>query len=295
MKRPYSTLKIKDDKYFIVADIHIGFEWEHIIKGVELPQDLSDTVTDDLLSAIEKENANKLILLGDIEHSWQSTFKHSLAKYEYFRLLKQKKIALTTFFSRLEDKFDNDSVIVIKGNHDISLGTEKIPLNFQIYSEYTLYKDNESILFAHGHKMPTQLTKNYYFAHIHPSVVLLDPTNVSYRMPVFLYIEIEEKKFIEAIKLKLPKKGQNTDDDNNNTVNIRIIPAFNRFITEKFGFPVNIEGRRFPRSKGIKSSNFINRIIKNGNVELFLTNGNYLGLLKDLKIEKNSNKIKTLD
>ena len=105
--------------------------------------------------------------------------------------------------------------------------------------------------------MPTQLANHYYMAHIHPSVVLLDPTGVTYRMPVFLFIEIAEKKFLKAIKLKMLKTKQNKNLEKNNDIMIRIIPAFNRFITEKFGFPVNLEERRQTRTKSFKSTNYI--------------------------------------
>lgn len=105
-------------KYLIASDIHGSLYYTNILK-----------------SLIEKENPNKIILLGDLYyHGPRNPFPQDYdpkGVCEYLNSIKSK-------------------LIVIKGNCDAEV--DEMISNFKFKKSYTLVHNGKTIFFTHGHK-----------------------------------------------------------------------------------------------------------------------------------------------
>ncbi len=105
-------------KYVIASDIHGSAQW-----------------CAELLSALEYENADKLILLGDIlYHGPRNDFPGDYSPKKVFAMLNAIK----------------EKILCVRGNCDSEV--DQMVLEFPILADYALLSHNERTLFlTHGH------------------------------------------------------------------------------------------------------------------------------------------------
>jgi hypothetical protein len=187
----------------VVADLHLGLEFELSQKGIKIPSQ-ARAMERRISSLLKSSNAKRLVLLGDVKHnipkiSWQ----------EYSEIP-----ALVRGLSKLAD------VIVIKGNHDGRL--EKLLPKWEIVGELVL----EDSLLTHGHLKTGRVLDYKYIimGHNHPCVEFRDEFGQAVRESAWIKAKFNERvqEFYEVRRMP----------------NIIIMPAFNDLI---YGTPFNRE------------------------------------------------------
>lgn len=147
-------------KYLVIADLHLGKEYEYYKKGIKVP-DIGKEMKSDILKIIKRKNIEELILLGDI--------KHNLPYTSYF-----EKLNLPKFLD-----FDVP-VKIIKGNHDGNI--EEIVDNEVVKS----FKIEDRVL-THGHILIN--SKDLIMGHVHPVIEFIDSNGKITRLKCFLKLE----------------------------------------------------------------------------------------------------------
>ena len=184
-------------KYLVITDLHIVFENTFSINKIFLGKNSSVKQTiSNIKKLIQNENADSVILLGDIKSSIQQITKNEWNDIPYF-FDEVKKMA---------------NVILVPGNHDA--GIEKlVPDEIQMISSKGLVIDN--VLLTHGHSMPSENFSNVnriIMGHIHPIFFQEDSLANGERV----WISLKAKK-----DLIFPSaKGE---------IEITVIPSFNPY------------------------------------------------------------------
>jgi putative SbcD/Mre11-related phosphoesterase len=191
----------------VVADLHIGLEYELRGRGVSVPSQ-ANTIKRSLLSIIERANAEELIILGDVKHNIPST---SLQEY------KEVPQLLNSLSEQVE-------ITVVKGNHDGNL--EKLIPRFPILD----YIEKVGVLLAHGHSWIKAKTIDSDFvilAHSHPAVAFVDEFTRTVKEPAWIKGRFNEKILKRYKVEKIPE--------------FIVMPAFNPLIT---GMPFNRDSKK---------------------------------------------------
>lgn len=137
------------DKFLILADVHLGKEFEFAQKGVSIAPEPGKAAAK-INALMEKHGCATLIILGDL--------KHDVKGFET-----PEKTVLQKFL----DEIDAKQVVVTKGNHDSQIEelgglTVKPAEGFVLQGGYGLF---------HGHAWPSRDVLNssvLLFGHSHP-------------------------------------------------------------------------------------------------------------------------------
>ena len=186
-----------DEKYLVIADLHIGFENMLSSNKIFLGKNSSTKqITDNVKNLIHAENINSVILLGDIKSSIKQITKSEWNDIPYF-------------FDEIKKKSD---VILVPGNHDANI-QKLIPDEISMISSKGLVIDD--VLLTHGHTMPSENFSNVnriIMGHIHPVFFQEDSLVNGERV----WISLKAKK-----ELIFPSaKGE---------IEITVIPSFNPY------------------------------------------------------------------
>lgn len=228
----------------VVADLHIGIEYEFYRSGMKLPSQ-----TPKMLKRAEKllksTRASMLVILGDVKHKVPG-------------ISRQETREIPEFLSRLVKRAE---VRVVPGNHDGGLaehlpgGVEMMPNEgFKLGKTY----------FSHGHTWPAKdflRAERLVVGHNHPQVEFRDALGYRFLEPVWVRAELSpariEKKYgkVEG----LPE--------------LVVMPVFNHFAG---GAAVNskIEAKEFLGP--------IVKCMDRSSAKVYLLDGTLLGKLKDL-------------
>lgn len=188
----------KRRRYLAISDLHIGFESQMSIRGINIDeQTFFDEIRKELADLINFNKIDAVILLGDLKNSIQT-----INKYEW-QMIPQ-------FFKFLSEVTD---IYLVPGNHDSNIRF-LMPENVNIMGSKGMILDDT--LFIHGHTMPTiakASIKRIVMGHIHP--VFLRHNSVINGQRVWIYLKLIKKAIFPA-----------TQGD----LDIVIVPAFNRYI-----------------------------------------------------------------
>lgn len=149
-----------DKRYLVIADLHLGKEYEYYQKGIKIPP-IGEKMKEDIEKIIKRKKIQELIILGDI--------KHNLPFTSYF-----EKINLPKF---LEFSIP---VTIIKGNHDGDI--EEI-VNSDVVKSLKI----DDYILTHGHILIEN--SNLIMGHVHPVVEFMDSNGKITRLKCFLKIE----------------------------------------------------------------------------------------------------------
>jgi hypothetical protein len=194
---PHAALLVEDDRrYVAVSDLHIGMESELGARGITIKSTLVSEMQEELLSILQKESADALVLLGDIKHSVGS-------------ISKQEWDDVPAFFNALSEKAD---VYLVPGNHDGNI-RHLVPDSVNVAASKGMVIGDT--LFVHGHSMPSDFRSyisRIVMGHVHP--VFLKKGSVVNGQPVWLYLHAKkEALFAEA-----------------GSIDIVVVPSFNRYL-----------------------------------------------------------------
>jgi len=182
-----------NEKYLVIADLHLGFEENLRKKGIYIP-DQSENMMVEVVDIAKRCDVRKLIVLGDL--------KERIGSH------KRTEERINRAFSLWLQFFDR--ILVIKGNHD-GLMERMVPREVEVIgSQGTVI---EGIGLFHGHSWPSEevLSSKYLImAHLHPAVVIGEADLREY-IRVFVF---------SRVKLK----------DGREKKRAIIMPAFNKFL-----------------------------------------------------------------
>ncbi|MFQ5941412.1 MAG: metallophosphoesterase [Nitrososphaerales archaeon] len=186
-----------DQKYVVVSDLHIGFESQLNVRGVNIN---SDTYLEEMLnslsSIIKKEKPDAMILLGDIKSS-----VHTITKSEWKNIPK--------FLHRLSKMV---RVFIVPGNHDGNI-RHLVPRNVMMMSAKGMQLDDT--LLVHGHTMPNKTgvsLNRIVMGHVHPIFLKQGSTISGERIWIYL---------------KVDKSGLFTKS--RGILDILVMPSFNKY------------------------------------------------------------------
>jgi uncharacterized protein len=239
----------------IVADIHLGIEWDLYRSGINLLSQMERRL-DKIRGYIQANSPDRVILLGDVKHnvpqvSWQEKnevplFLETLAEYTH--------------------------VDIFPGNHDGG-----IELIFNRQKDITVHSARGEIVdgvgYFHGHTWPAPeiLTASHVVtAHNHPTIRFTDSLGYSIVEPAW----IKTKFNLEVLKthfgnFDFENSVQWTDPE------LFVMPAFNELCG---GVPFNESTQ-----EDLLGPTFSSGGIELDRAEIYLLDGTRLGLIKDIR------------
>ncbi len=193
---PWPAAYIEGESALIISDLHLGIEGYLEDEGIFLPRGVSRATAEIVYRAIEDYQPRKLIIDGDVKHSF------GLLKTSEWRELK-------TFFGRLKEDYGLE-VYVVRGNHDNYLGVVLDKYGFKFFERM----DMGPYTIIHGHEEvdPKTLGEVVIIGHEHPSIVLRDEAGGKYRFKCFLWGDFEGFKVLVLPPVSEISSGTNYNE-----------------------------------------------------------------------------------
>lgn len=179
-------------KYVAVTDLHIGLEAELLHKGVSMPS-IAPNMVKELLELVDKEQADGIILLGDIKHTVGS-------------ISKQEWDEIPTFLKQLAAKTE---AYLVPGNHDGNI-RHLVPASVNVISAKGMTIGDT--LLMHGHSMPSDIRSHVnriVMGHVHP--VFIKKGSVIHGERVWIYMQADKSALF-------PEGG---------AIEVVVVPSFN--------------------------------------------------------------------
>ncbi|MCK4247521.1 MAG: metallophosphoesterase [Methanomicrobia archaeon] len=156
-----------EKKILVVADLHLGIEYELYTKGVRLGS-VTRKIKESLEKIVEKNEIDEIIFLGDLKHN--------------IPLISFREERDVPHFLDLPVDFR-----IIKGNHD---GNIETLTSKKIHNK--IFIDN--ILLTHGHLKITERPECIIIGHSHPAVTFRDDIGKVTKEKCFLFGSLKNEK-----------------------------------------------------------------------------------------------------
>ena len=241
----HPALFIEDEKLLVVADLHIGVEYELYKSGIHVPS-LAEAMKKRIKKLIRQTKAKHLIILGDV--------KHIVPAISYTEGREIPKL--------LEELSKIIKISICKGNHDGNLHLLVPNKKVKLYGTKGFRIGKYG--FNHGHTWPPKamLTCDYLIiGHTHPLIEFKDKFGYRIVEQVWVRAKINKEKLKKKYKVKT-------------TGRLEMI-TFNQLL---FGTPINNKKPYEQWLGPLLRGDYVD--IKNS--ELFLLDGTYLGKMKDV-------------
>ncbi|KKG10983.1 metallophosphoesterase [Methanosarcina sp. 2.H.A.1B.4] len=239
----------------VIADIHLGIEWDLYRSGINLPSRIKDRL-DRVLGYIQTCSPDRIVLPGDVKHnvpqiSWQEKdeiphFLETLAEYAH--------------------------VDILPGNHDG--GIESL---FSGQKDIRVHSVRGAVIdgvgYFHGHTWPAPellAASHVITAHNHPTVRFTDTFGYSIVEPAWIRTRFN----VETLKTRFG----NLDFENRRDwadPEVFIMPAFNELCG---GVPFNESTQ-----EDLLGPVFSSGGIELEDAEIYLLDGTRLGLIKNIR------------
>jgi uncharacterized protein len=194
---------ISSKKYLVVTDLHLGFEYDLVKKGIQIDSKFfTQQIISEIQAIVRGFNPDGIILLGDIKDSIVKT--NSIEWYHIPRFLK--------------DLTNNYHVYLIPGNHDVKIESLS-PVEVSIASPTGITIGDT--LFLHGHTMPSRKKSSVnkiVMGHLHP--VLKKPDSNLNGQRVWIFLRVKKSSVFKN------EEGY---------LDLITMPSINRFITPSSG------------------------------------------------------------
>ncbi|UCC91891.1 MAG: metallophosphoesterase, partial [Candidatus Aenigmatarchaeota archaeon] len=161
----------------VIADLHIGVEYEYYKSGIRIPSN-TENMRKDVENLVRLTKAENLVILGDVKHKVPGISRQELRE-------------IPDFLHSLGTKLRVD---VLPGNHDSGL-KDFIPDNVFFHPNRGFGMDE--CYFLHGHAWPPGefLEKKYVFVgHEHPQIEFRDSLGYRFLEPVWLRAKLDRGK-----------------------------------------------------------------------------------------------------
>lgn len=269
---PWPALLLDDgSRTLVVADLHLGFEFELSEKGVNLPSQ-TWRIKDKMLRMVEEAKPDSLIILGDLKHTIP---KVSLQEWR----------DIPSFLQALKRKVQD--VRLVLGNHDGG-GEVFAGMGVTVHASRGLLLEAGGVKVGlfHGHAWPSPKlfeASCWVIGHNHPAIQFRSLLGFRTIRQVWVSAPINLRRLCgDFLKYRGVKAGGNPEKVLREKFNVKpacrkliILPAFNDLLG---GLAFNATPQSeligpITRSRGVQMDK----------AEVYLTDGIYLGLLKDLK------------
>jgi hypothetical protein len=240
-----------DDVSLVVADIHLGIEYDLYYSGINIPTQIAGRIAR-IKGYIEEAKPDRIILLGDI--------KHNVPRTSY-----QETDEVPMFLNELTK---HGIVDIIPGNHDGGI-EQLIPKNPDINLHSSRGAIIDGVAYFHGHTWPgPELLKydHWVISHNHPTVKLTD--NVGHTITRQAWIRARLDRDAVATNYK-------QDEFEWSDPEIIIVPSFNELCG----------GIAFNESwhDDLLGPLFTSRAIKLEEAQVYLLDGTFMGTIDNLR------------
>lgn len=244
-----------ESRALVMADIHIGIEWDLYSSGFLVPSGLEKRL-ERIENCIRQTRPDRIILLGDIKHNVP-------------RISWQERDEIPAFLGRLAEHAPVD---LFPGNHDGNMEL-LLPENCDITLHPSRGDVIEGVGYYHGHTWPSPAVASaplIIMAHSHPTVQLTDPLGYAATEQVWLRTTLHT----DVVAGYYAKTGIDIEKPATEP-EVIIIPAFNEICG---GVPVNEAD-----STELPGPVFSSGAIDLDNADVYLLDGMHLGRVKDLR------------
>ena len=259
-----------DERVMIASDFHIGIEYELAKMGISIPYQ-TERLLRELLSIVEENRPDRLVLLGDIKHGVPITSF-------------QERQEIPKFFTALKEAVAQ--IDVIPGNHDGDIG-QLLPQGVNLHSSRGfMLGDKFRIAAIHGHAWPYPklMSANLIvMGHNHPTVLLKTPLGIRISQRAWVKGRCSGTAIARTYLKKVgidPGENPRADFERHFRARIRsplmvIIPTFNDLLG---GLPINVEPPKSLLGPLMRSG-----AIDIDRLEVYLLDGTFLGKVKFLR------------
>jgi len=240
-----SALFFEEEKMLVIADLHIGIEYEFYRSGIKLPSQ-TEKMLERLEKLLRQTKTERLLLLGDIKHKVPgSSF--------------QEEREIPYFLNHLKRLNQGIKVEIVPGNHDPGI-ENYLPKNVKLHGNKGIAIGD--IYLTHGHTWPDKSmlkAKKIVSGHSHSQFEFRNKLGYRWTEPVWLRASVDKKKIESHYKQK-PKAD----------MEIIIVPPFNKL---SGGYPINKE------RNDEKYKEFLGPVAKliSRKKKLYLLDGTFLG------------------
>jgi len=148
------VLHVKKANVVVIADLHLGYEESLKYQGVLVPRFLCKELMKRLLPILERIKPEKIVINGDFKH-------------EFGKVMQQEWRDTLRFIDFLGKHCKE--IIIIRGNHDIFLGSIASRRNVKVEKELLI----DNILIAHGDELTLNSKPHtVIIGHEHPAITL---------------------------------------------------------------------------------------------------------------------------
>ncbi len=193
-------------KTLVIADLHIGVEYELYKSGIRIPKQ-----TEKLFARIKKliktTKANRLVLLGDLKH--------------FIPYLSIQEIREIPKF--IEELAKLVKVDIVPGNHD---GDLKKLLTGDVEFHDTKGFRLDNVYFNHGHSWPNKdiLDSEYLIiGHLHPCIEFRDKLGFRFIEQAWIRLNLDKRMLLSHYKSHETNRKVKV-------LEVIIIPAFSKFV-----------------------------------------------------------------
>ncbi len=265
---PALILETPMHKILIISDLHLGFEKEFSLKGINIPSQ-TQKIFNRLKSIVERFSTDAIIIIGDVKHGT-------------LKIVHQEWIDVPQFFDRTKELVK--SVEIIRGNHDGGLEA-LLPEGIKVHPSrgMSISDGEESFALMHGHAWPYPKLFNcdaLIMGHNHPNIEF---RGLGYRMvePVWIMARWNKKKVAESfLKFSGLKVGKDPLSSFRGAFGydvkesrIVVMPTFNPLLG---GNAINVNYAR------LLGPLFSSGCVNVHESEIYLLDGSYLGHLSNL-------------
>ncbi len=206
----------------LLADTHVGYEFELVIKGVRVPRQTS-RIIEHILNLAEREHVNSIIILGDVKHEIPVAIETAKEVINFLKNLA----------SHVE------SLVLIQGNHDgkIDKLVEKTECkNIRVIESRGILvhlTTGKCALLLHGNAKPRPRdfaeADILVMGHTHPAVSLRDALGYVAREAVIVRAQVPKIDIVNRMYRKEEVKDLVIRPEDN--ITIVILPCANPLIT----------------------------------------------------------------
>lgn len=247
------SLDTPQGRLLVIADLHIGIEYELSLSGVNLPSQ-SPRLFSSIDKICQEWKPDGIILLGDIKH----IIPKALGSHrEYLTAVSKERQDIHSFLRRLNDYAP---IEIIPGNHDGNLH-RIVSSCYPLHPSHGLLikGSTETIGLVHGHAWPSQevMAADYLvMGHTHPTLRIRDHQGSILHTPCWIRASFLQHKINNRYGKINP--------------HLIVAPAFNPLCG---GIAVNVDGLAGPLGKLVDMDAAI----------IYLLNGTNLGKVTDLQ------------
>ncbi len=159
------TLSMEEGRTLVVADLHLGYEDALEGDGLHLPRTHTMGLMGELLGAIERQGAERVVVLGDVKH-------------DFHRGRWECRDDVRAVVSMLSESCE---CVIIRGNHDNYIQSIVKGLDAEVVDGV----DIDGHRLEHGHAGSG--SRPLVIGHEHPSVKLFDRVGGFVKIPCFLH------------------------------------------------------------------------------------------------------------